>query len=836
MTSGLQYEPMQLKRTVINRWLTSGIFETKMKFVPMTMEGNINDWLIKGFSIHENPCRKEFVTNRRSHVPDKIDIERALPGSTLALRGEEKPWEVYFPWGNPRVEWSGFWFVPTHLCTYAVTGVVASSAHQAKLILRTCGGLTLWLNGSLVTDFAPFTRNVEQETELTVELQKGLNELVICCEDLAERDTQYYFNIEYEGPEAIRIRVPLDLGTSAEDVKAVERALEDAYFPKDVVTSGDVKLMVANPLKERLSFNIIHGRSFDGNVRKVVMLGQGAAEINLGKVSGYEMGFTVLGFQTKVGSVNISKLAALQLFPQAYGEIQANTIEERKQLALSCIADHGGPSIHTAIAQLKTGRDVRAAKAMIRQGIRGINERRDCSDFYLIGLFKLWKEYRHTELFEPDFWEELKSCVLNFRYWIDEPGDDVMWFFSENHSLLFHACELLGGQLFSEETFTNSGESGLIHRQKGEERLAQWFERFFAEGLTEWNSSTYIPIDVVGLLHIYDLAESEKLRAMAKQAMDLLYGYIAINSHQGFVASTFGRSNEKEIKGHYIVGTTSLCWIGYGVGNVNSYATSNVILCLTDYAPPKTYESYLKVDVNEELIFKNEQGKDGYAKLYMYKRAGYAMSSIYNFRPGLPGYQEHVVEAFFTPEAQVWVNHPGERNCFGTGRPSFWAGNGYLPKVAQYKGLSILMYRIDPKHSVDFTHAYFPVAEFDRTEQAGGWHFAEKNGAYIAVYAQNGSELMQTGPDRGRELRSEGYDNVWLLRASDRWESGSFEQFMNDVCAMERKVFSPYEVSIADRKYGSLHMPWEGHLSVNGMEQTEHFGGVEGRIERITST
>ncbi|MGG1516514.1 hypothetical protein ABE504_13935 [Paenibacillus oryzisoli] len=832
MTSRLQYEPMRLKKAVINRWLTSGIFETKMKFEPMTMDVDVdvNEWLTKGFSIHENPCRKEFVTNRRARVPVKIDHEQAQPGAALALQGQEKPWEVYFPWGNPNVEWSGFWYVPTHLCTYAVTKIVTSSAHQAKLIVRTCGSLTLWLNGKLVTDFTPFTRNIEQETELTVDFQEGLNELAVCCEDLAERDTQYYFNIEYEGPDAIQIRVPLDPNTSAEDVKAVEEALEDAYFPKDIVTSGDVKWMITNPLKDRLHFSVtIHGHVHD------VMLERGAADINLGDASRLGMGFITMCFHTKVGSVNISKPTALLLYPKAYRDIQADTIEERKRLALSHYGGLGGAHIHAAIAQIVTGRDVSAAKETILRGIQGINERRDCSDFYLIGLFKLWKEYRHTDLFEPEFWEEIKSCILNFRYWIDEPGDDVMWFFSENHALLFHACEYLGGQLFPEGIFTNSGESGLIHRQKGEQRLIQWFERFFEEGLAEWNSSAYIPIDVTGLLHIYDLAESEQLRNLAKQAMDLLYSYMAINAHHGFVAASYGRSYEKELKGHYTVGTTSLCWIGYGVGNLNGHSISNVILCLSDYEPPRSYESYLSVAENEQLIFKNEQGKDGYAKLYMYKRSGFTISSISNYRPGLRGYQEHVVEAFFTPEAQVWVNHPGELYRFGSGRPSYWAGNGYLPKVSQYKGLCILMYQIDPKHSVDFTHAYFPVSEFDRTEQAGAWHFAEKNGAYIAVYAQNGAELMRTGPDRGRELRSRGYDNVWLLRTSDRQESGSFEQFMNDVCAMERKVISPIEVSIADRKYGCLHVPWEGHLSVNGIEQTEQFGGVTGRIERITS-
>jgi len=832
MTNSLVYEPLQLKNQVINRWLTSGIFEKKMTFVPTTMEGDVNDWLLKGFSIHENPCRKEFVTERRSRVPERIAAESALPGASLSLLAQAKPWNVYFPWGNPRVEWSGFWFVPTYLCTYGVTGVIAPSAHRAKLSIKTCGGLTLWVNGSLALDFAPFTRNIEQETEVWIDLQAGHNELMVCLEDLAERDTQYYFSMEYIGDQQIHIAVPLDEATPAHEVQAVEQALLGASFPEDVVTTGDVKLTLSNPLDEQLTFAMVYGSEFDGNLkRRTSVLKQGAAELNFGSVDDYVMDFSAMRFETKIGHVQINKMAALQLFPGKFAAVQADTIQERKQQALHCIAQQGKPNIHTALARIQAGHDVAAATQLIRDGIAFINERKDCSDFYLVGLFKLWKEYRHTDLLDPELWEEMKSCVLNFRYWIDEPGDDVMWFFSENHSLLFHTCELLGAQLFPDEVFTNSGETGAVHRAKGEQRLTHWFERFFAEGLAEWNSSAYIPIDAVGLLHIYDLVESGFLRAQAKKAMDLLYYYITLNARNGYVASSFGRSYEKEIKGHYTAGTTSMCWIGYGIGNINSYAISNVILCLTDYEPPAAYADYLQPEEGQALTFKYEQGKDGYAKLYGYKTADYSLTSIYNFRPGHRGYQEHVAELFFTPEAQLWVNHPGERNCFGSGRPSFWAGNGCLPKVAQHQGLCVLMYQNDRNHNVDYTHAYFPTMAFDRSVQAGNWYFAEKEGAYAAVYAQNGIELQTFGPDQGRELVSPGYNNVWILRASSQKESGSFEQFIDEVGRMGLQV-SPSEVTIEDTKYGALHMAWDGLLSVNGVEQSEDFAGVEGRIER----
>lgn len=231
------------------------------------------------------------------------------------------------------------------------------------------------------------------------------------------------------------------------------------------------------------------------------------------------------------------------------------------------------------------------------------------------------------DMFDSSFWEEIRRCVLGFRYWIDEPGDDVMWFFSENHALLFHACELLAGQCFPDESFGNSGETGEQHRLKAEERLKHWFERFFDEGLAEWNSNAYMPIDAVGLLYIYDMAESKTLKQSAKRAMDMLFYYITLHAHHGRMMCTFGRSYEKELKGHYSAGTTSMCWIAYGIGNINAYSISNVIYSLTDYEPPEEYLNFLQPN-SDGFEFQYEQGAGGYARLYLHTMAGILTSDI----------------------------------------------------------------------------------------------------------------------------------------------------------------------------------------------------------------
>ena len=53
----------------------------------------------------------------------------------------------------------------------------------------------------------------------------------------------------------------------------------------------------------------------------------------------------------------------------------------------------------------------------------------------------------------------LREVALRFRYWMDEDGVDGMCFTTENHSLLFHACQLMAGKLYPDEMFSRSGRT-----------------------------------------------------------------------------------------------------------------------------------------------------------------------------------------------------------------------------------------------------------------------------------------------------------------------------------------------------------------------------------------
>ena len=99
----------------------------------------------------------------------------------------------------------------------------------------------------------------------------------------------------------------------------------------------------------------------------------------------------------------------------------------------------------------------------------------------------------------------------------------------------------------------------------------------------------------------------------------------------------------------------------------------------------------------------------------MCKTKDYSISSALDYRKGKNGHQEHIFQLNITKDhdIQFWINHPGEKELNGAGRPSYWAGNGTVPMVEQYENNVFLMFRISEDQMVDFTHAYCPFEDFD---------------------------------------------------------------------------------------------------------------------------
>jgi hypothetical protein len=331
---------------------------------------------------------------------------------------------------------------------------------------------------------------------------------------------------------------------------------------------------------------------------------------------------------------------------------------------------------------------------------------------------------------------------------------------------------------------------------------------------------------------------------MARNALDLIFRDLALYGFHGITAGTQGRSYEKELRGVYGTGTTSLLQIAFGSGALNGEGLAYLGFCLGDYRPGADSERLLQKGDPEHgsggLIFRRTQGYKRHVTCYLHKTPHALLSTAIAFRPGRPGYQEHVVEAAVGATARCFINHPGEATGGGSGRPSFWAGNGILPKASQYRDIALILFGGAPGGTqnvlVDFTHAYCPLSEFDEVSLLSR-HAALRSGdGFIGIVAAAGLRPVVTGDTAGKEFRSHGLVNAWILVVGDRAAYGDFGSFSTFVDALDQSlVFDAHEperaVTVTHPAYGKIELSMAGPMRVDGIIQEYQTETIKGELE-----
>ncbi len=175
-----------------------------------------------------------------------------------------------------------------------------------------------------------------------------------------------------------------------------------------------------------------------------------------------------------------------------------------------------------------------------------VDGRYDCSDFRLQSLLRII--YVHADKVPGDVLSRIRNTFTDFKYWMDQPGEDSMCFWSENHQILFAASEYLAGQYYPDETFSNDGKKGSEHMEIARERILIWLEQRWLYGFTEWYSSVYYVEDIAPLANLIEFAKDDEIVAKATAIMDLLLYDVATQSYEGSFISTSGRAYERNRK------------------------------------------------------------------------------------------------------------------------------------------------------------------------------------------------------------------------------------------------------------------------------------------------
>ena len=171
----------------------------------------------------------------------------------------------------------------------------------------------------------------------------------------------------------------------------------------------------------------------------------------------------------------------------------------------------------------------------------------DCSDFRLVNLIRILYEY--GDKIPSGYRSKIEEVLFNFRYWWDEPGENSMCYWSENHQILFASAEYLIGQKYPDTVFPKSGLTGKQHMIKAKMRILDWLEMRWKYGFIEYYSGVYYKEDIGAMINLIDFAGSEEIVRKIEIIFDLLYFDVAMQNNDTYFLSVSGRAYEGNRKG-----------------------------------------------------------------------------------------------------------------------------------------------------------------------------------------------------------------------------------------------------------------------------------------------
>ena len=810
----------------IRYWQLGRLQEARYDVPDAPMQGEMDPFFFltkhKNFIPHEYPCRTQFAAERRGKRPLVV--------------GEFEVASWWLPFGSPRVDLSGFWFRPTVIANWARTMIEADTAGDAVMRLGTCGGAVVWLNGVEIGWMAPYSRNLEARQEFPLPLRAGRNELTIFFDDLAERDARYYFQADYLSGPAARVALPVPV--ESEVAASLEAALEGMHFDRTAYAGEDVAILFPEALAVPVAVNVRVEGDFMSTERVSFdfTLQRGEKRLDLGASETLPADFRHFRVSLSAGGFVVHRSLGVEICHARRQGVAPSDLAARIVETLDEVSEHSERDTVRAFARLATGRGGADTDAMIAPELPAIEDCHDCADFILVPL--LWSRIAYGDAIGEATRARIDRAILDYRYWMDEPGNDVQWYYSENHALLFHTAAYLAGHAFPDATFRRSGRRGSAQSAVGRDRVRAWLDHFEQWEMAEFNSAPYFPIDLKGLTALAALAPDADIRTRAAAGIVRLCSIVARSSHRGMLTAAQGRSYEHTLAAGRSLELSGIARLLWGVGNYGRrvHALPQLAVLLRDHGLtlPAELAAIASYTGGEALEWRFAQGQNHIAKLYHYKSAAYAMGSIAHYRWGEWGYQETLLHLRIgtRPEAAIWINHPGEVIQFGYGRPSYWGGSGSVPRTQQYRGLAILDFDVHAEQP-GFTHAWFPVEAFDDSSVRGDLALARQGDGLVLLKASADLVAVTSGPTANAELQLPGRKGRWIVRVTDRSDTASLEALAQRYGSLAATDAGNGALCIDDPEYGTVLFHADGRVEAEGRSIDPQTWTVKGEAETL---
>jgi hypothetical protein len=807
-------------------------------------DGYIHNWLVAGPQATPIPGPERFKDDITTY---RLQIARQLYRQEIALSeppidrgkagidGDQLTWNYVRCREDHFVDVSNFYPAWQKLHTWAYAKISSPSSMPVTFVLSTCGPADIWLNGNHIHRQENYPPNL-----LSTRIQASLdqdNELLVRFEQVAVRECVNVMALQIvdlpskEVEKGISIRIPTKARYPLRH-QALEQILEKAYLEEVVNHRGaHFNLCFAEDLKEVITFDY----KITDSLNYVYV--EGTWRTNPTEPA--DVGHT---FRLKERPYFVSLMAPLKeyfehdlrytrnlpihVLDDAYSNTPYKDLAGRRQEALESATKYE-TNLFAEIAKIELEKWSELNSKLIMESVDQVNQRNNDGDILMVGLLGMMARYKDSPSFPEDLKQPIEDCILNFKYWLDEPGKDALDFTAESHAILFHTCELLAGQLYPEQHFSNTGKPGFWHRKKGEQLALEWMHERASGGFMDWDSNCDYEKVILALTHLTSLAEDGSVHELAAVLLDKMLFTMAVNSFKGAFGSSHGRTHASMIKSAQLEATSGISRFLWGMGVFNHHILGTVGLACSNYEYPAFFAD-IATDLPEEMWSKErhvsnpEVGEaydlsSGEVNKVTYKTPDYMLSSAQDYRPGERGRQEHIWQATMGSEAVVFTNHPACMSENEAHLPGFWLGNAVLPRVAQWKDILIAVYNLPEHDWIGFTHAYFPTYAFDEHAFLNGWAFARKGSGYLALTSARGFELNKRGPDGYRELRSYGLQNVWVCQMGREATDGTFDSFRKNISRMPLD-YQELAIRMTSLRGEDLAFGWQGPFMINGEE------------------
>ena len=798
----------------------------------------IRNWLVAGpqvvrvteldaFKGENDDVTKRNILKHYYRAESEI-TEMPREGEAINIDASSFPWR-YFRCEDDNSVAFGQGGGCVYFKTWAYAEVDCPSSCTGQWEVAVHGPVDVWGNAKHVLRKEDLSIFVPVKHAFTAGLKKGTNEVLVRFEAVKIRVGVYGMALRLPDT-AIGAEVVLPtLWPEAAERQRAERVVGAAYLDREFFTAKDtVTVHWSGDLSDSANVSVaLRNSSGDVVVRKEVVGTRGAtitlaepARLTPGR---YSIEVTPLSLETDRIRELCKASLGFAVIRSDYSERPYGTYDERRTEALERAAAQDG--LYAQIAKMELGRWSEVESAPFLQAVDKINRRNDTSDFEMVGLIGATHRYAENPSFPRELKRLVEDCILHFKYWADEPGKDMMWYWSENHQITFHACEILAGQLYPDGIFTNAGKNGRWHREKGEKLALTWLRRRLANGFHEWDSNTYFSVDLLALSHLADLAATDEVREMASAVLSKMLFTIALNSYKGVFGSTHARTYPGDVKSGRNEGTSGAARLMWGLGNFTDGKSYVSLALMKRYRLPPVIEKIATL-LPEEMWNRERHGGvldpavDYFGGSWevnqvTYKTRDYMLSSAQDYRPGGRGNMQHIWQATLGPDAVVFVTHPPF--LAESGSPNFWAGHLVLPRVAQWKDILIDVRSNKPDEGMGFTHAYFPMFAFDECVFGDRWALARKGDGYIALSNTAGIELVRSGRCACRELRSYSNRSIWICQMGSKQQDGSFSAFRERVEHMPLAC-EDLTVKCTTIRGDELSFGWSEPLVIDGKE------------------